>query len=258
MNKNKSRFPHQEYIDALKEFSEVNSEARCAAKQLLYMHKEIKKISAPVILELGVDRGQSTKVFLNAINGNSSAHLISVDIRNCSNVSDSEYWTFLKMNSLDVDKIIEEAPKLKDGIDIIYIDSLHTPEHVYGEIYSWFPFLNKNGIIFFDDIDSGPYLQGQRKDNFQIEISNRKIFELIESIFISNIDILDFSILKGSTGLGILKKICSRKIELKEPKYIKKRKNLLLWKIYNKLFQRKQYKHSLDSSQSFLIDVTKY
>ena len=91
-----------------------------------------------------------------------------------------------------------------------------------------------------------------------IEISNRKILELIESIFISNIDILDFSILKGSTGLGILKKICPREIELKKPKYIKKRKNLLLWKIYNKLFQRKQYKHSLDSSQSFLIDVTKY
>ena len=28
MSKNKSKFPHQEYIDALKDFSEVNSEAR--------------------------------------------------------------------------------------------------------------------------------------------------------------------------------------------------------------------------------------
>ena len=258
MSKNKSKFPHQEYIDALKEFSKVNSEARFAANQLLYMHKEIIKRSSPRILELGVDRGQSTKVFLNAINGKSSAHLVSIDIRDCSKVSDSKYWTFLKMNSLEVDKIIKQAPILKDGIDIIYIDSLHTPEHVYGEIYGWFPFLNKNGIIFFDDIDSGPYLQGQRKDNVHIEISNRKILELIESIFISNINILDLSIIKGSTGLGILKKICTSKFELKKPKSIKKRKNLLLWKIYNKLFQRNQYKHSLDSSQSFLIDVTKY
>ena len=231
MNKNPALY--ENYINDLKIHSKKLNETRLVASQLLHMHSEVSKRKSPLVLELGVDRGQSTKVFLNAINGKSSAHLVSIDIRDCSKVSDSKYWTFLKMNSLEVDKIIKQAPILKDGIDIIYIDSLHTPEHVYGEIYGWFPFLNKNGIIFFDDIDSGPYLQGQRKDNVHIEISNRKILELIESIFISNINILDLSIIKGSTGLGILKKICTSKFELKKPKSIKKRKNLLLWKIYS-------------------------
>ena len=32
------------------------------------MHSEIASRKSPVVLELGVDRGQSTKVFLNAIN----------------------------------------------------------------------------------------------------------------------------------------------------------------------------------------------
>tara|TARA_Y100000589_G_scaffold331238_1_gene383954 strand:+ start:10753 stop:11529 length:777 start_codon:yes stop_codon:yes gene_type:complete len=257
INKN-LKIPYQEYINDLKEFSEYKNEIRFAAKQLLNIYYEVKKRNNVTILELGVDRGQSTKIFLNAIHNKESSHLISVDIRDCSNVSDLESWKFLKMNSIHIDRILEAAPILKDGIDIIYIDSLHTKDHVYKEIYGWFPYVKKEGIIFLDDIDSGPYLRGKRKDNVSIEISNRKISDLIEAIFMANINILDLQIIKGSTGLGCLRKISNKGSKLNPPEYIKKRNNIIIWKILNRLFFKKQYKHDLNSNNSFLIDVTKY
>ena len=256
MNKNKALY--ENYIKDLKIYSKKENETRLVASQLLKMHSEVASRKSPIVLELGVDRGQSTKVFLNAINDKSSSHLISVDIRDCSHVSDSNLWTFIKMDSCKVKNILKKAPILKKGIDVIYIDSLHTPEHVFKEVYGWFPFLKKGGVIFFDDIDSNPYLRGQRKDNVGIEISNRKILELIESIFLSNLDIIDFELIKGSTGLARLEKICEKGVNLKPPKKIKKRNSTFLWKLLNIFFKKKQYAHSTKSNESFLIDVTKY
>ena len=93
--------------------------------------------------------------------------------------------------------------------------------------------------MFFDDVDSGPYLFGQRKDSIHIETSNRKIYQLIEAVFLSNLNILDLNIIKGSTGLACIKKICSRNYKLKEPKYIRKRYNKFLWKILNLFFRKR-------------------
>jgi len=256
MNKNPALY--ETYINDLKIYSRKLNEARLAASQLLLMHKEVVERKAPVVLELGVDRGQSTKVFLNAIDKKPSSRLISVDIRDCSKVSDSKLWTFLKMDSIDVEGILKKVPLLKKGIDVIYIDSLHTSQHVFKEVYGWFPFLKKGGVIFFDDIDSTPYLRGQRKDNVGIEISNRKILELIESIFISNIDIIDLTLIRGSTGLARIEKMCAQEINLNPPKVIQKRNNLFFAKLLNLLFRKKQYTHSVNSNESFLIDVTKY
>ena len=256
MNKNPALY--ENYINDLKEFSKKENEARLVASQLLQMHKEVSSRESPIVLELGVDRGQSTKVFLNAISHKPLSHLISVDIRDCSNVSNSNLWTFINMDSSDVEGVTKAAPLLKKGIDVIYIDSLHTPKHVFKEVYGWFPFLKKGGVIFFDDIDSNPYLKGQRKDNVGIEISNRKILELIESIFVSNIDIIDLTLIRGSTGLARIDKICNREKNLKPPKILKRRNNTFFWKLLNFFLKRKQYSHSTNSNESFLIDVTKY
>ena len=256
MNKNPSLYKN--YINDLRSYSTKQNETRIVASQLLRMHSEVASRQSPVVLELGVDRGQSTKVFLNAIHDKAGSHLISVDIRDCSDVSDSNLWTFVKMDSSNIEDILKAAPILKKGIDVIYVDSLHTPEHVFKEVYGWFPFLKKKGVIFFDDIDSNPYLKGQRKDNVSIEISNRKILELIESIFISNIDIIDLTLIRGSTGLARIDKICKKDMELKLPIKIKKRNNLFIWKLLNIFLRNKQYTHKINSNESFLIDVTKY
>ena len=43
--------------------------------------------------------GDKVQDFLNAINDNPLLIPISVDIRDCSDVSDSKLWTFIKMDS---------------------------------------------------------------------------------------------------------------------------------------------------------------
>ena len=258
MTKNNSNILYQDYINALKKSSLRENESRFVAKQLLSMHNAVIKRKSPIILELGVDRGQSTKVFLHAIDKKSSGLLFSVDIKDCTGVSKSDAWTFIKKDSTDIKGILKEAPILEKGIDIIYVDSLHTPNHVYKEIYGWFPFLKKGGYMYFDDIDSGPYQFGMRKDNAGIEFSNRKIFELIEAVFQANIDIVDLDLMRGSTGLACLKKISNKGSQLQSPKFIRKRYNPFLWKLINTLFRRKSYKHNAESNKSFLIDVTKY
>ena len=61
------------------------------------MLSEVVSRISPVILELGVDRGQSTKIFLNAIDGKDDAKLISVDIRDCSKAVDDKNWEFVQL-----------------------------------------------------------------------------------------------------------------------------------------------------------------
>ena len=237
--KNNSELPpFDEYIKTLKACSKYQNEKRFVAKQLLQIHYEVSKRKSPIILELGVDRGQSTKVILNAISTKSSAHLVSVDIRDCSKVSSLNYWTFIKNDSAKINEILKSAPILENGIDIIYIDSLHTPKACLQRNLWVVSFIKKNGVIFFDDIDSGPYLIGQRKDSVDTEIANRNIYELIEAIFMANLNIIDLNYTRGSTGLARIDKICSRQNYLNPPKFIKKRSNLLIWKIINYFFKK--------------------
>ena len=62
------------YIQALKKNISSENESRFHAIQLLELHKEVIKRKRPLIVELGVDRGQSTKVFLNAIQKRKELH----------------------------------------------------------------------------------------------------------------------------------------------------------------------------------------
>ena len=250
--------PYSEYIQELQNALNVNTEARFAAQQLLTLHKAASLRNDATILELGVDRGQSTKVFLNAIADKNHSHLVSVDIRDCSSVSSCKTWQFVQESSINVNSIIQSAPVLNNGIDILYVDSLHTFEHVRNEVYSWFPYLNRGCSIFFDDIDSGPYMRGQRKDNLYIEQSNRMIHRLILSIFRSNIDLLDLSIMYGSTGLANLTKICDKQICLRDIHSIPERHYNIFTRILNRISFRKSYQHTLCDSDSFLIDVTNF
>ena len=55
----------------------------------------ISKINNPIILELGVENGRSTKKFLEICNTN-NGKLFSVDVKDCSNISNDPRWNFLK------------------------------------------------------------------------------------------------------------------------------------------------------------------
>lgn len=245
---------YENYIDQLRVNSKIKTESRFAANQLLEMHSEALKRDRPIIVELGVDKGQSTRVFLNAISEKKNSRLISIDIRDCKDAVKSDKWEFVKQNSIDIESLLNKKPIIKKGIDILYVDSLHTESHVLKEVYGFFKYIKQDGVIFFDDIDSGPYMNKQRKDSINTEINNRKILNLLESIFRANYSSIDFSIHQGSTGLAKFIKRSQLGDNLNDPIFISKRRFRIFWRFLEIINLKKSYRHNNKTNDSFLIN----
>ena len=81
----------------------------------------ISKIPNPNILELGVQKGNSTKMFLSICEKN-DGKLTSIDIDDCSNVTSNPRWTFIH-SSDDNFEYVDKFLKIK--FDVLFIDSLH-------------------------------------------------------------------------------------------------------------------------------------
>ena len=87
-----------------------------------YIKEKLKFFKNPIILELGVNRGGSTKIFLNYVEQN-NGKVFSIDIKDCSNVSNSKKWSFLISDDLDYNYITTKFPEiLINGIDILFVD----------------------------------------------------------------------------------------------------------------------------------------
>jgi len=246
---------YENYINTLRSYANEQSELRFVANQLLEMHVEALKRPSPIIVELGVDQGQSTRVFLNAISEKNNSRLISIDIRDCKDAVKSDKWEFVQQDSIDIDSLLSKKPILKNGIDILYIDSLHTESHVLKEVYGFFEYIKPNGIIYFDDVDSGPYMNRQRKDSINTEIENRKILNLLEAIFRANYSSIDFSIHHGSTGLARFVKNSKIGDKLSAPVFVGKRRLRLFWRFLEIINLKKSYRHNNNTNDSFLINL---
>ena len=156
----------------------------------------------PRILELGVERGSSTKAFVwfaEKVNGK----VFSVDIDDCSNVVQSSHWSFLKSDDLDRDYILKNFNEIKEqGVDLIYIDSYHENFHVSKLLNLWFKYLKKDGAIFIDDTDSFPFRQ--RKDTW-----NSIVYDLIDDVvkefYYNNIDKIFYTKYMNTKENGLVK-----------------------------------------------------
>ena len=86
-----------------------------------------------MILELGVQKGRSTIEFLKICSKN-NGKLFSVDVDDCSQVSNDPNWTFIKSRDDDFEFIKNLIPK---KIDVLFIDTLHEAEHVRKILYNY-------------------------------------------------------------------------------------------------------------------------
>ena len=162
----------------------------------------IQNIENPIILELGVQNGLSTKRFLDICNKN-NGHLYSVDIKDCSHVSNDKKWTFIKSRDDDFDFIKSKIP---EKIDILYIDSLHEAEHVSNLVYEYYKLINVDGIIFIDDISHLPYVKNGIRNNFYCEINNQETFNILLEIYFANYNKINLNFSFESSGLAIIRK----------------------------------------------------
>ena len=178
------------------------------ASQLMELHRRVSSVQAPIVLECGVDKGVSSGVLAHAVEGLGGS-LVSLDIRDCSDVIESDCWTCLQTDDSDKEFVLRNAPILRSGIDLVFIDSLHKVSHVSRLIDLWYPLVRQGGWMAFHDVDPRPYMRGQRKDNRDAEIVWRGLGELVLDFFYDNEDDLLLEFHYGSTGLAILQKLTS-------------------------------------------------
>tara|TARA_B100000941_G_C28433098_1_gene515361 strand:+ start:195 stop:839 length:645 start_codon:yes stop_codon:yes gene_type:complete len=177
------------------------------------------------ILEFGVRKGISTKMFLNLCEVN-NGKLISVDIDDYSNLYKNDNWTFLNMRD---DNIEEIKSYISYPIDIILIDSFHEPKHVEKIIYLYWKYLKIGGSMYIDDISWLPYLKGNWRDHAYTEKINYDTFLKILTILRTNYDkfYLEFTFM--DSGMARLTKLNNKELIL--PKKIKLRENLIKTKL---------------------------
>ena len=183
-------------------------------EKLEIIKNKISKIPKPNILELGVQKGNSTKMFLDLCEKN-DGFLTSIDIEDCSNVSNSQKWKFIQSSDDNFDYINQF---IKKDLDIIFIDSLHEPNHVKKVFYNYFQFLKINGLIIIDDVSWLPFVESGVNNNDFVERINRLTFEKMLEIFNSNQENLSLEINFSGSGLAIfskLKNILKEEIKIK-------------------------------------------
>jgi len=150
--------------------------------KLDYIIEKIKNIKNINILELGVQRGLSTKKFLDVCEDN-NGFLTSIDIDDCSDVSKSDKWKFIHSSDDDFEKIDKIISK---SFDFIFIDSLHEPNHVKKIFYHYYDFLKVDGMCIIDDISWIPYTKDEYRNNEFSENINRATFKTILEIYNMN------------------------------------------------------------------------
>jgi len=183
-----------------------------------FFMEELKSVKAPKIVEFGVRKGISTKMFIDICEKN-NGFLHSVDCDDFTNVSDSRYWKFHLTRDDDFDYLDQEIP---DGIDLFYLDSFHNANHIEKIIYHYYPKLKLNGQFIIDDVSWIPYLKDAKRNSFNCERNNNETFERIMEINYGNSRNLElyFSFI----GSGLAKIIKRSNDNLFAPKKIKTRK----------------------------------
>ena len=202
------------------------------AREAMRLYDEARRRDAPTILELGTQNGSSTTYFLQAVHEN-GGKLVSVDIDPaCAEVSDQPAWQFVASESTAAGQIAEQAPILKDGIDILLIDSWHWAPHVEREFWAWEPYLNEGALVIFDDVDSHQYRQGGPKEGWFSEFQWEEIRQLVEDIFFANEGVMSLQIQFGGTGFAYLTKYAPRDHRLKRPTLGPRRTQSCYWRAY--------------------------
>ena len=158
-------------------------------KELIPRINDIQNIK---ILELGVQKGRSTIKFLDLCKKN-NGKLFSVDIDECSSVSNDLNWKFIQSRDDNFSYIKNLIPK---KINVLFIDTIHEANHVEKLLYGYYDLLEIGGYIFIDDISHLPYLKNSERNNFYCEINNKETFYKLLDIYNSNMDNLDIYLQK--------------------------------------------------------------
>jgi len=189
--------------------------------KITFLQNKIKDLESVQILELGVAQGHSTKMFLELCNIN-NGNLTSVDIIDCSKVSNNPRWEFIKTRD---DNFAFIKDKIKKPLDLLFIDSLHEANHVKKIFFNYYNLLKVGGICVIDDISWLPYVVNKKKENSYTATTNFKTFNKILEIYNKNIENFSLEFFFEGSGYAIITKKNNKNL-LEEEKIIFKKRTL--------------------------------
>lgn len=134
-----------------------------------------------LIVELGVEHGHSTQILLAAANL-TKARLLSVDINDCSRVSDDPGWIFVQSDDVAFAAQFADFARqrgLPAQIDVLFIDTSHEFEHTQQEIQKWFAYLAPQGTALFHDTNMRRVYR-RLDGSVGLGTDNRGVFSAIE------------------------------------------------------------------------------
>lgn len=178
---------------------------KCANHFMILYHL-IRARDRPTVVEFGSATGHSTCTALTACE-EAGGRLVSIDIEDFADSASSDHWQFIRSDDREVAFILEQAPGLREGIDVLFIDSVHTRQHVQKLLELWFPLVKKGGCMVFHDTDPMTYRPGGRTPNRERHRSYLDMSNYLQEFFHGNIDQLFFSCHFGISGIGVMTKL---------------------------------------------------
>jgi cephalosporin hydroxylase len=172
----------------LREFDDVLSRSRTPtdiSDHLKRLFAGSVSIEPETIVELGVRGGESTYVF-ERVAQISQADLVSVDIDDCSDISDYQDWHFVQSDDIKFAAQFKnwcDDNGVDDDIDILFIDTSHLYEHTVDEIENWFPHLSDRAIVFFHDTNLSDYYRREDRTIGQGWDNDRGVIRALEGYF---------------------------------------------------------------------------
>ena len=150
--------------------NEIKNTAQLIPEEQKFLHGLIRTIKPKKVVEIGVARGGSSVLILNAIKDIKGAKLYSIDKsiycylerkKKSGYLVQEKFPELMNIWTLYTGGITSEfIEKIGNGIDLVFIDTMHvTP----GEMLDWLmvlPFLKNGAIVIFHDVFA---LYGNRK-----------------------------------------------------------------------------------------------
>lgn len=138
---------------ALDEIKQLAAKPTDISSHLERLYETAIEVSPNVIVELGVRTGASTFALGRAAE-TVGAYLISVDIEDCSSVSDYERWIFVQADDVELGNGFRswaQSNGLPQSVDVLFIDTSHLLNHTRAELAAWRPHLSSRGVMMLHD-----------------------------------------------------------------------------------------------------------
>jgi len=195
--------------NSISDYLELENQPGIVAKKatkFLKLYHLIRAMDHPTVVECGVDQGMPN-IVMQAACKESSGHLYSIDIRDCSAVASSPVCTFIQSDDGDIEGILERAPVLKEGVDVMFIDSSHKASRVTLLISMWYKYIKTRGCLVVDDIDNTPYRPGRFDPNPHVAHEVAGLAKAVMEFYYANENNLLLEFHLGLTGLAIMRKL---------------------------------------------------